>query len=627
MQNTVIVERPNATAEQRGPTAVDAEASAARLRSFVETLIERYRGVRSSSAGGIDPATLDARMASLLLGEAAVRLAAHSSRPLQVAIIGPTQAGKSTLVNLLLGWRVAEVSPLAGYTVHPQGAWITSTHRDAQWLADLFPGWRRLDSEQLERDNTDAYSLTLYDRPAERLGAWPPCVVWDTPDFDSLKANQYRRGVLEVAALADVYLLVLSKEKYSDLAVWRMLELIEPLQRPLIICLNKLTPDAVEPITNSLRRRLAQFGGAWGEVPITHVPYRASHDAPTELDAPQAAESLRGHVARALERAAARRGEGHRRRTAAAFLREHWDEWSAPLVAEHAALAEWQARIDAALATTVESYRRDYLDHPQRFDSFRRATAELLNLLELPGIGGALTQVRQVVTWPARKLFGMGRTWWEQRRGARRGAHGIGSEQAILFDIIDTLLTTLQRDAVRRDDPRQAGAGIWRALGRQLDRQENRLRELFRDAVKVHQEQVAREIQEAGGKLYEALQERPALLNSLRVARVTADVASIGLAVKTGGMHVNDLIFAPALFALTSLLTEGALGSYMRKVAHDLKTRQLENLRQTLIEGVFQRELRGAAEELAGDGVFGVPREQLDDAARALDSWERGGDG
>ena len=42
-------------------------------------------------------------------------------QPLQMTIVGPTQAGKSSLVNVLLNTGVAGVSPLAGYTVHPQG--------------------------------------------------------------------------------------------------------------------------------------------------------------------------------------------------------------------------------------------------------------------------------------------------------------------------------------------------------------------------------------------------------------------------------------------------------------------------------------------------------------------------
>jgi ribosome biogenesis GTPase A len=53
---------------------------------------------------------------SLTLAEAALRLGRAPSaagRPLQVALIGPTQVGKSTVFNLLLGREVSPVSPLA----------------------------------------------------------------------------------------------------------------------------------------------------------------------------------------------------------------------------------------------------------------------------------------------------------------------------------------------------------------------------------------------------------------------------------------------------------------------------------------------------------------------------------
>jgi len=35
-----------------------------------------------------------------------------------MAVVGPTQAGKSSLVNVLLNSNDAGVSPLAGYTIH-----------------------------------------------------------------------------------------------------------------------------------------------------------------------------------------------------------------------------------------------------------------------------------------------------------------------------------------------------------------------------------------------------------------------------------------------------------------------------------------------------------------------------
>ena len=79
--------------------------------------------------------------------------------------------------------------------------------------------------------------MTLDDAIATPLASGAPRwahVFWDTPDFDSLAAAGYRRGVLETAALADIYVLVLSREKYS-ISVWNILKLLAPLARPLII--------------------------------------------------------------------------------------------------------------------------------------------------------------------------------------------------------------------------------------------------------------------------------------------------------------------------------------------------------------------------------------------------------
>jgi hypothetical protein len=50
-------------------------------------------------------------------------------------------------------------------------------------------------------------------------------ILWDSPDFDSISAGVYQRGLLELLGRADAYVVVLSKEKYADLSVWTMLRL------------------------------------------------------------------------------------------------------------------------------------------------------------------------------------------------------------------------------------------------------------------------------------------------------------------------------------------------------------------------------------------------------------------
>src|SRR5215210_3290002 len=63
--------------------------------------------------------------AQLRLAAALVRnvvgpfLEGQGDTPLHVAVVGGAGAGKSTIVNLLLGSAVAEANPQAGYTRHP----------------------------------------------------------------------------------------------------------------------------------------------------------------------------------------------------------------------------------------------------------------------------------------------------------------------------------------------------------------------------------------------------------------------------------------------------------------------------------------------------------------------------
>jgi len=94
------------------------------LRRFLDHLLQGYRALGDGTgSGAIAPEEITARRTSLTLAAAVLRDLetgeTRPDRPHQVAVVGPTQVGKSTVVNLLMGQRVAEVSPLAGFTIHP----------------------------------------------------------------------------------------------------------------------------------------------------------------------------------------------------------------------------------------------------------------------------------------------------------------------------------------------------------------------------------------------------------------------------------------------------------------------------------------------------------------------------
>jgi GTPase SAR1 family protein len=561
---------------------------------------------------------LTRRQAALQLAEASLRelaaLADPPPRPLQVAVMGPTQVGKSTIVNLLLGQKIAAVSPLAGFTIHPQGFALPPHKAEPVWIRPFFPGWERLENADPARDRLECYALRSLtgDTPGLPSGT----VVWDTPDFDSFKAHTYQRGVLEVAALADVIVLVVSKEKYADLSVWKTLQLLQPLQRSLVVCLNKTDADARDVLVGALRTRLAELTPLAGGIDVVAMPYCTAIDALASAPPPEAAQ-LRAALARALA------GVDRRRRSAGVcrLLQQHWEAWMEPVRVELDAAALWEQSIEAAIGQALTGYRSEFLEHPQRFDTFRLAIVELLQLLEFPGLAKSLTRLRQLLTWPARQLFDSRRMKSLTSRLRGRPVRDLPGEELVLNDLLEQLLTTLSRDALRHGALQSPGTAFWQALGRRLAERRPELAEQFAAAVHRHHLAFRPEIEAAAHDLYANLQQRPALLNTLRAARVTTDAAAIAIALKTAGVGLNDLLFAPAMVSLTSMLTEGALGSYMTHVAGRLKQRQYAAVEEQVFRGAVTEVLRGLAEGLEAPGLFGVSRTEFEAAERTLATW------
>jgi len=126
------------------------------------------------------------------------------------------------------------------------------------------------------------------------------------------------------------------------------------------------------------------------------------------------------------------------------------------------------------------------------------------------------------------------------------------------------------------------------------------------------------EVENTANRLYHKLQEQPVILNSLRATRVTADAAVIALALHTGGIGMHDLIIAPAMLTVTSLLAESAMGSYMSRVETELKQRQLAAVKQALFTESMKLKLLELSGQLSSVTYFNISPEQLQQAESQL---------
>ncbi|MEM7218805.1 MAG: GTPase domain-containing protein [Pseudomonadota bacterium] len=503
------------------------------------------------------------------------RTGAGESAPLQIGVVGPTQAGKSTLVNLLSERSVTSVSALAGHTRHARGAAFGAAAEPASvdgLFARLLPGARLTDADKLDADALEQVTLLATATAVPTvLAAAGGGIVWDTPDFDSLSASAYRHTVLAIAGIADALIMIVSRDKYGDLAVWRMLDLLAPLDKPLLLVVNKVAPESDAELRahiETLRRE--RLSGPAGErsrlafLPETQAATPEQREAGLRAQTAAWIESLAVEFVR--ERPAPDFGDD-----AARLFERHWAAWVEPLASLEASLVEWQAMIAARREAFVADYERDYLADTERYDTFQRLLGQLLVLLEIPLLARTMGRVRSVVTWPVRRLF--------DGAGAESD---LGREPELLADGAAHWLLEVRTQALAPPTAQP----FWNELALELAAREGALRAEFLRLAEAHHADFQVEVEAAARALYARLEEQPALLNGLRAIRASADTAGVVVALQTGGIGLADLVLTPVMLSLTSTLTEGAAGVYVDQAVAELKDRQREAVQRLAEKGL-----------------------------------------
>ncbi len=169
--------------------------------------------------------------------------------PLLAVVGGSTGAGKSTLVNSLVGSVVTESGVLRPTTRSPV---LVHNPADADWFgADrLLP-----DLERVHHTTHDPHALQLVALDVIPQGL----AILDAPDIDSVEESN-RHLAAQLLAAADLWLFVTSAARYADQVPWDFLRQAAERSAAVAIVLDRTPADAVETVASHLARMLAARG-------------------------------------------------------------------------------------------------------------------------------------------------------------------------------------------------------------------------------------------------------------------------------------------------------------------------------------------------------------------------------
>lgn len=187
--------------------------------------------------------------------------AADVDAPVLVLLLGPTGAGKSSVLNTIAGARVSATGALR------------PTTREAVLYATEEDGRQLLEAGRLARVPSGRLVRVL--APEAALGV----AVVDAPDIDSVeRENRLVADVLLEAC--DLCVFVTTATRYADLVPYEVLRRVRDRGLPLIVVLNRLpqSSDDRELVIADATRLLAQAGVAADGIRV--IPVREGERDP-----------------------------------------------------------------------------------------------------------------------------------------------------------------------------------------------------------------------------------------------------------------------------------------------------------------------------------------------------------
>ena len=227
------------------PDALAALRDALRAAPFPAELVP------GRTPDGPDPAARREELAGQVDDYLLPRLRALDA-PLLMVVGGSTGAGKSTLVNSLVG---AVVSPSGVLRPTTRAPVLVCHPDDLRWFEDdrVLPGLSRTSGG--DPALAAPGSLRLAPTPAQP----PGLALLDAPDIDSVvEAN--RALARQLLAAADAWLFVTTAARYADAVPWDLLRAARERGTALSVVLDRVAPGAVAEVRGHLGAMLADQG-------------------------------------------------------------------------------------------------------------------------------------------------------------------------------------------------------------------------------------------------------------------------------------------------------------------------------------------------------------------------------
>jgi hypothetical protein len=194
-----------------------------------------------------------------------------------------------------------------------------------------------------------------------------------------------------------------------------------------------------------------------------------------------------------------------------------------------------------------------------------------MELLELPGVGKVLGGVLWGLRLPYRLLKGV------VGKAMSRPEAALRPEQPILKEALENWIDLLRKEAAHHSGEHSLWAHV--AQGFHGGGLAEQTQARFAQAYRNFQASLAVEVDRTARSIYEELEKRPGVLNTLRGSKLALDAAAITGTLIAGGINVWDFVLVPLVASITHQLVE-----LLGKQVVDAQREQARDRQQALMK-------------------------------------------